>query len=135
MVFYTYNTMENAAREAVRRISVAEATFAGTPVSCNDPAALIAPVAADPNAVPPVVGQVGSAEWYACTYLLVDWLNYTVDAGPILDQVGENSSCMVTARITTSASDAFMMDFLDFFDGRTLAAEVSMRKEEACTTT
>ena len=135
LIFYTFNTMENAAREATRRMSVAEAIYTDGPVSCNDPAALIAPVAADPNADPPVVGHVGSAEWYACTYLTADWLDYTVNAGPILDQFGNNSTCMVTGRITTSASDAFMMDFLGLFDGQTLVAEVSMRKEDECIAT
>ena len=128
LVFYTYNTMENAAREAVRRMSVAEATFTLGAVSCTDPAALIAPIPADPAAVPPVVGQVGSAEWWACNYLTANWLTYTVDA---------SESCPaernVTVRIETSGAEAFVMDFLGIFGAaHMLAAEVTLRKEEAC---
>lgn len=128
LVFYTYNTMENAAREAVRRMSVAEATYTLGPQSCTSAAAQIAPILADPAAVPPKPGVPGSAEWWACRYLTATWLTYSVDAG---------ESCPaernVTVRIETSGAEAFVMDFLGIFGAdHRLAAEVTLRKEEAC---
>ena len=50
---YVHVNMQNAAREAARRMAVAEATFNGTAIPCTDAGAAI----------------VGSAENYACTYL------------------------------------------------------------------
>ncbi len=107
---------------------MAEASHAVGSVSCSDSAALVEPREADPGASPPVVGVVGSAEWYACNYLTAEWLDYSVNA---------SESCpagrTVTVSITTNASDAFMMDFLQIFGATDLlTAEVTLRKEEAC---
>lgn len=105
------NNMVNAAREAVREMAVTEAPFAPGAVTCDSPQAAV----------------VGSAEYVACTYLTFWGTAFTVDASdacPAEDRA--------TVRITVDASQAALMDIFGFFNGRTLAAEVTMRKEDPC---
>ncbi len=120
-VLFIHVNMENAAREAVRRLAVADnvectaaggttAPCTGATVTCGDP----------------ITG--GTAEDYACTYL-VDWpINFEVEAGPA---AGDCSELTVTVRLPDAATAA-LGDVFGFFDGRTLSAEVVMREEEAC---
>jgi len=105
------NNMVNAAREAVREMAVTEAPFSTGAVQCNSDEAAI----------------VGSAEYVACAYLTFWGTDFTVNASdecPADDQA--------TVRITLDASQAALMDIFGFFDDKTLAAEVSMRKEDPC---
>ncbi len=108
---YVHVNMENAAREAVRRMAVAEAPAAGVPVSC-----------ASAQATTP-----GTAEYYACTYL-VDW--------PVGFQVEADSLCPgaqdVIVTVAVPAEQVALADVFGFFDGMTLTAEVVMRREAAC---
>ncbi len=110
-VLYIHVNMENAAREAVRRMAVAEAPAAGVPVSCSSVQAT----------------TPGTAENYACTYL-ADWpVSFEVDADVLCPA---NRDVIVT--VTVPAEEAALADVFGFFDGRTLTAEVVMRREEAC---
>ena len=107
-VFFLQNNMENAAREAVRRMSVAEASFGGTPITCGDPT------------LPPA-----SAEAYACSYLP------NIDAFTI--QTGQNcTDRTVAVRVTADGSSSVLADIFGVFAGRTLAAQVTMRMEGTC---
>ncbi len=106
---YAHANMENAAREAVRRMAVAEVEGLGTPVTCTSGQAT----------------DTSTAEFRACAYL-VDWPNFWVTASPPTD-------CPeVTVTVTVDADQVALGDVFGFFDGRTLTAEVVMRKEEAC---
>ena len=107
---YIHVNMENAAREAARRMAVAEALGAGPPVSC--------PVAqADPNKY--------EAENYACIYL-ADWpIGFQIDTD--CDDVNQE----VTVSVQVSAEEVALADIFGFFDGRILTAKVTMRKEAA----
>ncbi len=107
-VFFLQNNMENAAREAVRRMSVAEASFGGASITCGDPA------------LPPA-----SAEAYACSYLP------NIDAFTI--QTGQNcTDRTVSVRVTADGSSSVLADIFGVFAGRTLAAQVTMRMEGTC---
>ncbi len=108
---YVHVNMENAAREAVRRMAVAEAPAAGVPVSC-----------ANVQATTP-----GTAEYYACTYL-ADWpVGFTVDADSLCPA---NRDVIVT--VAVPADQVALADVFGFFAGKTLTAEVVMRREAAC---
>jgi hypothetical protein len=105
------NNMVNAARESVRQMAVLEAPFTPGAVQCDSPQAQV----------------VGSAEYIACTYLTFWGTDFTVNA---------STSCpaedKATVEISLDASQAAVMDIFGFFNGKTLSAEVSMRKEDDC---
>ena len=105
------NNMVNAAREAVRQMAVTEAPFSPGAVRCDSQEAAI----------------VGSAEYVACTYLTFWGTLFLVDAGD-----GCPAEDRATVRITVDASEAALMDIFGFFNDKTLAAEVTMRKEDPC---
>ena len=105
------NNMVNAARESARQMAVLEAPFTVGAVQCDSTEAQI----------------VGSAEYVACTYLTFWGTDFTVNAST--DCPAEDKA---TVQITLDASQAAVMDVFGFFNGRTLSAEVSMRKEEDC---
>lgn len=120
-VLYIQVNMENAAREAVRRLAVAdsvECTAAGgTTAQCTGATV----VCSDP-----ITG--GTVEDYACTYL-ANWpVSFQVEAGP---DPTDCSELTVTVELP-DASEAALADVFGFFDGRTLSAEVVMREEGAC---
>ncbi len=105
------NNMVNAARESVRQMAVLEAPFTAGTVQCDSPEAQV----------------VDSAERIACAYLTFWGTDFMVNAStncPAEDRA--------TVEITLDASQAAIMDVFGFFNGKTLTAEVSMRKEEAC---
>lgn len=106
------NNMVNAARESVRQMAVLEAPFSGGQVQCDAPQAQV----------------VGSAEYIACTYLTFWGADFTVEAGDTCALGGDKA----TVRITLDASEAALMDIFGFFNGKTLTAEVTMRKEDPC---
>ncbi len=111
---YVHVNMENAAREAARRMAVAEAPAAGVPVSCTSPQA----TATAPR----------TAENYACTYL-VDWpVGFLVEAD-FCTFPGDRD---VIVTVTVPAEQVALADIFGFFDGMTLTAEVIMRREETC---
>ena len=68
-----------------------------------------------------------AAEEMACDYLTGWAITFNVTASECITPTDRD----VTVRITALASDAFMVDFLDIFQGD-LVAEVTMRREEAC---
>ncbi len=126
LVSYAHNNMVNAAREATRRLSVAEDTVIAqnTTVACGSGALDALVTAANP---------LRAAEEIACDYLAGWGLTFNVTAtecDPVELALDPNYRD-VTVRITTLASDAFMVDFLGFFQGD-LVAEVTMRREAAC---
>jgi Flp pilus assembly protein TadG len=137
LITYAHTNMVNAAREATRRMSVAEDVVIGngSTVTCS-PAAL-ATLATD-------VAPKTAVQQIACDYL-TDWaIQFNVSAGfkdpggpgvvpecdPAVLAVEPNYR-EVTVLITALASDAFMVDIWDLFTG-TLEAEVTMRREAAC---
>jgi len=105
------NNMVNAARESVRQMAVLEAPYSAGAVQCDSAQAQI----------------VGSAEYIACAYLTFWGTDFTVDASTTCP-AGDKA----TVEITLDASQAAIMDIFGFFNGKTLTAEVSMRKEDAC---
>ena len=105
------NNMVNAAREAVREMAVAEAPFSPGTVRCDSEEAAV----------------VDSAEYVACTYLTFWGTDFLVDAS---DECPAEDKA--TVRISVDASQAALMDIFGFFEGKTLTAEVTMRKEDAC---
>ena len=109
--FFLQNNMVNAAREAVRAMAVIDAPFTSGAVQCDQAAAEI----------------VGSAEYIACAYLIFWGTDFTVNARDCFG--GEDEA---EVEITLDASQAALMDIFGFFDGKTLTAEVSMRKEDRC---
>lgn len=110
---FVQNNMINAARESARHMAVLEAPFSAGPVQCDSEQA----------------GTPGTAEHVACSYLTFWGTDFTVNA---------TTSCPVedkaTVTITVDASEAAIMDVFGFFNDKTLEAEVSMRKEDACVT-
>ena len=111
-VFYLQNNMETAAREAARRMAVAEAPFAGTDVTCADPIA----------SVP------GNAETIACS-ILPDYGNLII--------VNATDGCLIGDRsmrveIRMNGSDVAILDIFGFFVGTVLRAEAFFRKEAEC---
>ncbi|NIU04544.1 MAG: pilus assembly protein [Gammaproteobacteria bacterium] len=126
LVTYTHNNMVNAAREAVRRLAVAEdavvaantATTSQPPVECGSAQLQTLIDAATAS------GKT-AAEEIACDYVQ-DWqITFNVQAFECV--TGRD----VRVVLTTSASDAFVVDLFDFFEGN-LTADVTMRREEAC---
>ncbi len=120
MITYAHNNMVNAAREATRRLSVAEnvVTAANTEVTCGSAAYDALVLAANPQT---------AAEQIACDYL-TDWaIPFDVTTTECVPAASRD----VTVRISTSASDAFMVDIWGLFSGD-LVAEVTMRREAAC---
>jgi Flp pilus assembly protein TadG len=106
---YAQVNMENAAREAVRRMAVAEVSGLGTPVTCTSTQAL----------------DDTTAEFRACAYL-ANFANFLVTAAA--------GVCpQVSVTVTVPAEDVALGDVFGFFNGRTLSAEVIMRREAACT--
>ncbi len=108
---FVENNMVNAARESVRQMAVLEAPFTAGAVQCDSTEAQI----------------VGSAEYVACAYLTFWGTDFTVNAST--DCPAEDKA---TVQITLDASQAAVMDVFGFFNGKTLSAEVSMRKEDDC---
>ncbi len=120
LVSFAHNNMVNAAREATRRLSVAEDTVTAqnSTVACGSGALAALVTAALPSR---------AAEEMACDYLTGWAITFDVTASECLTPTDRD----VTVRITTLASDAFMVDFLDLFQGDLVAA-VTMRREAAC---
>ncbi len=121
LITYAHNNMVNAAREATRRLSVAEDVVmaANTTVACGS--SVYDTVVSD--AAPKT-----AAEQIACDYL-TDWaIQFDVTA----TECNPIDNRDVTVNISTVASDAFMVDIFGFFSGN-LEAEVTMRREAACT--
>ena len=108
------NNMVNAARESVRQIAVLDVPFAGADVQCDSAQAQ----------------TVGTAEYVACTYLTFWGTDFTVNARD--NCPGIAGDVRATVQITLDASQAALMDVFGFFNGKTLSANVSMRKEDAC---
>ncbi len=117
-ISYTHNNMVNAAREATRRLSVADGiACSGTGGVCDGLSRTCGTSAV----------LAGTAEELACDFLSNFALTWNVTATEIV-----NNACDSTMQveISTSAEDAFMIDFMGFFGpGSLLSAEVSMRKE------
>lgn len=117
-ISYLHNNEVNAAREATRRLAVADGVSCSGPLGACDGLSRTCGTTAV---------LAGTAEDIACTYL-ADWaLSWDVTATEIV-----NDACDSTMQvaISTSAEAAFMIDFMGFFDaGDLLTAEVSMRKE------
>ena len=109
-IFFLISNMESAAREAARRMAVAEASFSASDVTCSDAAAQVP----------------GSAEFFACG-LLVFTTAMTVNADDLCPT--ERS---VRVQITVDAGQVAILDILGYFDGRDLSAEVTLRKEAEC---
>lgn len=110
-LLYVHNNMVNAAREATRRMSVAE----------------VAPATQNPP-------EPGSAEWVALDYLTRWNLNFSVNAAETCTVIDANPEVAVT--ITVPANEAALIDLFGFFEGRTIQAAVTMRREGediACT--
>ncbi len=70
---------------------------------------------------------MGAVEETACDYLAGWAITFNVTASECITPADRD----VTVRITTLASDAFMVDFLEIFQGD-LVAEVTMRREAEC---
>ncbi|MCZ6683130.1 MAG: pilus assembly protein [Planctomycetota bacterium] len=120
LVSYAHNNMVNAAREATRRLSVADGvdcTVGGATGTCTG-----APMVCG---VDPITA--GTAEDIACGYLANWGLEWTVTADEVVVDACDST---VQVMIVTSAEDAFVVDFLGFFGaGDLLTVEVKMRKE------
>lgn len=117
-ISFAHNNMVNAAREAARRLSVADGLDCSGPLGACDGLARTCGTTA-------IVA--GTGEDIACSYL-ADWaLTWNVTATEVV-----NNACDSTMQvgITTSAEDAFIIDFMGFFaPSDLLTVEVSMRKE------
>ncbi len=111
--FYIQNNMESAAREAARRMAVAEATYTGGNVACTAGPAQI----------------VGSAEYIACRRL-PGWGDFTINANEEVCTPGQHVD--VTVVVSVGGTQAALSDIYGFFAGRTLSAEMIMRREEVC---
>ncbi len=134
LITYAHNNMVNAAREATRRLSVAEdmVVAANTADVICTPAGLQGVIDAAAALTPSMI----AAEKIACDYL-ADWaIEFKVTATACAPGVlpSDPSYRNATVLITTIASDAFMVDLWGFFSGD-LEAEVTMRREAACKVT
>jgi Flp pilus assembly protein TadG len=109
---YANVNMENAAREAVRRMAVAEVLGGTAWSTCG----------VDAQAT-----SAGTAEFLACTYL-ADWAPFEVTT---LSAVCPDTEVTVSVRVP--GESVALGDVFGFFNGRTLTAEVVMRREAACT--
>ena len=113
---YAHNNMVNAARESTRRLAVADG------ITCSDGVCAGIPVSCGADTILP-----GTAEDVACNYLANWGLTWTVTATEVITDACD-STMQVT--ISTRAVDAFIVDFLGFFEPEDLlTAEVKMRKE------
>lgn len=113
---YAHNNMVNAAREATRRLAVADG------ITCSDGACAGVPMSCGAATILP-----GTAEDVACSYLANWGLTWTVTATEVVSDACDST---MQVEISTKASDAFIVDFLGFFDSTDiLSAEVKMRKE------
>ena len=111
-MFFLQNNMESAARAAARRMAVADATSAGTNVTC-----------ASAQAQTP-----GSAENLVCTMLpLANPADITVNAAVLCPAER-------TVRVTVSAAgeDVALADIFGYFNGSTISTTVDMWKEAEC---
>ena len=111
-MFYLENNMESAARAAARRMAVADATSAGTNLTCASAQAQLP----------------GTAENVACTMMpLGNPANITVNAAVLCPAER-------TVRVTVSAAgeDVALADIFGYFDGSTISATVDMWKEAEC---
>lgn len=115
-ISYAHNNMVNAAREATRRLSVSDG------ITCSDNLCVGVPMICGVSPILP-----GTAEDVACEYL-ADWgLVWTVTASEIVTDACDST---MQVAISTSAEDAFIVDFMGFFDQDSLlTATVKMRKE------
>ncbi len=131
LITYAHNNMVNAAREATRRLSVAEdaVVAANIPDVICSPSGLQGVVDAAAALTPPKT----AAETIACDYLANWAIEFKVTATACVPGVlpSDPSYRNATVLITTVASDAFMVDLWGLFSGL-LEAEVTMRKEAAC---
>ncbi len=120
-ISYAHNNMVNAARETARRMSVADG------VDCSVGGALGSCLTLRPLKCGVDDIAINSAEEVACNYLAGWALTWTVTAQQVV-----NNACDSTMKvgISTKAEDAFIIDFMGFFDSTDfLTVEVSMRKE------
>ena len=111
-MFYLENNMESAARAAARRLAVAEATSAGTNLTCASAQAQLP----------------GTAENVACTMLPLGNPAYITVNAAVLCPAER------TVRVTVSAAgeDVALADIFGYFDGSTISATVDMWKEAEC---
>ena len=117
-ISFAHNNMVNAAREAARRLSVADGVDCSGALGACD-------------GLSRVCGTVdivaGTGEEVACNYLAGWSLSWTVTATEIVNDACEST---MQVAIETNAEDAFIIDFMGFFaPADLLAVEVSMRKE------
>jgi Flp pilus assembly protein TadG len=119
LITFAHNNMVNAAREATRRLSVAETTVVGDGVTYSCDAAL--------DLLATSMAPIKPAQKIACDNLTGWGLTFNVTA----TECDPVASREVTVTITTIASDAFMVDLWGLFTGN-LEAEVTMRREAAC---
>ncbi len=117
---YVQNNMESAAREAARRMAVQEAPYTGGNIACA-----IAPAQ--------IAGR-DTAEYIACRRL-PGWADFTIDASEGVcpaPPAPPGQHVDVTVVVSVGGTQAALSDIFGFFAGRTLSAEVIMRKEEEC---
>ena len=126
-ISYAHNNMVNAAREAVRRLAVADG------VDCTATGGATGPCTGAPLICGVDTIAAGSAEGVACAYLTGWALPWTVTANEVVTDACDST---MQVRIDTNAEDAFIVDFMGFFEaGDLLTVEVKMRKEleQRCT--
>lgn len=126
LITYAHNNMVNAAREATRRLSVAEDVVAGNGFTYTCSTADMAALAA---LVTPKTG----AQQIVCDYLTNWGLTFNVTATECdpAELALDPNFREVTVNISTVATDVFMVDIFGWFTGN-LVAEVTMRREAAC---
>ena len=110
---FVHSNMLNAARESARQVSVTDAAShtPGGAIHCLQAEAQIP----------------GSAEKVACDYLNTWGTNFLID---VTDRCPAER--IVDVNIRTDAANAALLDIFGFFNGRTLEADVSMRREAQC---
>lgn len=104
-VFFIQTTMQNAAREAARGVSVGELTSTGSNVNCPG-------------------GAAGSAEELVCDRVADLSGTFTVNATNPPD-AGDD----VVVTVSLPAADAAVMDVLGVMDEGTISVEATMPKE------
>ena len=120
-ISYAHNNMVNAAREATRRLAVADG------VDCTAAGGATGPCTGAPLICGVDTIAAGSAEGVACAYLTGWALPWTVTANEVVTDACDST---MQVRIDTNAEDAFIVDFMGFFAaGDLLSVEVKMRKE------
>ena len=104
---YVHVNMENAAREAVRRMAVAEAPASGNPEPCTSVQSM-------------TTTPVRTAENYACTYL-AEWpVSFLVTADLVGSCPGDRE---VEVTVTVPAEEVALADVFGFFEGKTLTVK------------